>query len=61
MGPWVLNLCRQTYNELTQQCSNLLAEEYDALSDATMESLLDSLENLLDDIGIPEYEVDYHV
>lgn len=42
------------------QDGNLLAEEYDALSDATMESLLDSLENLLDDIGIPEYEVDYH-
>lgn len=27
----------------------------------TMESLLDSLEALLDDIANPQYEVEYHV
>jgi len=36
-------------------------ERYHALSDATMDSLLESLESLLDDMGNPAYEVEYHV
>lgn len=36
-------------------------ERYHALSDTTMESLVDELENLLDEAGDPTYEVEYHV
>jgi frataxin len=36
-------------------------EQYHVLSDMTMDSLLDSLELLLDDMGNPAYEVEYHV
>jgi len=35
-------------------------EQYHVLSDMTMDSLLDSLELLLDDMGNPAYEVEYH-
>ncbi|KXN84781.1 hypothetical protein AN958_12075 [Leucoagaricus sp. SymC.cos] len=35
-------------------------ERYHALSDSTMDSLLESLENLLDDVADPNYEVEYH-
>ncbi|ETW87490.1 hypothetical protein HETIRDRAFT_457050 [Heterobasidion irregulare TC 32-1] len=35
-------------------------EQYHALSDATMDTMLDSLESLLDDFADPEYEVEYH-
>ncbi|KAF8078377.1 hypothetical protein FPV67DRAFT_1557718 [Lyophyllum atratum] len=35
-------------------------ERYHALSDATMDTLLESLEALLDDLGNPNYEVEYH-
>lgn len=41
--------------------SNLTVDRYNALSDATMDSLLESLEVLLDDVSNPEYEVEYHV
>jgi len=36
-------------------------ERYHALSEATMDSLLESLENLLDDVADSSYEVEYHV
>lgn len=36
-------------------------EKYHRLSDATMDNLLEDLENLLDEIGSPDYEVEYHV
>lgn len=36
-------------------------ERYHALSDATMDNLLESLESLLDDLGNPTYELEYHV
>ncbi|KAG8763874.1 Mitochondrial chaperone Frataxin [Ceratobasidium sp. 423] len=35
-------------------------QEYHRASDKTMESMLDSLENLLDDFPDHPYEVDYH-
>ena len=41
--------------------SNLSTERYHALSDATMDSLLESLEGLLDELGSENYEVEYHV
>ena len=41
--------------------SDLSMEDYHEYADVTMERLLDSLEELLDDIGDPEYEVDYSV
>ncbi|KAM6497914.1 Frataxin [Amanita muscaria] len=40
--------------------SNLAMEQYHQLSDATMETLLASLEELLDSLGRPSYEVEYH-
>ncbi|KAI0690694.1 hypothetical protein BC835DRAFT_1280555 [Cytidiella melzeri] len=39
--------------------SDLPIATYHAYSDATMETLLDSLEGLLDDEGNPDYEVEY--
>lgn len=36
-------------------------EQYHEYADATMETMLDSLENLVDEAGQPEYEVDYSV
>jgi frataxin len=36
-------------------------ERYHALSDATMDTLLESLESLLDDLGDAGYELEYHV
>ncbi|KAI0085635.1 hypothetical protein BDY19DRAFT_908857 [Irpex rosettiformis] len=39
--------------------SDLPINQYHQYSDATMETLLDSLENLLDEEGNPEYEVEY--
>ncbi|KAM5538231.1 hypothetical protein V8D89_008118 [Ganoderma adspersum] len=39
--------------------SNLPANVYHQYSDATMEKMLESLENLLDETGETEYEVDY--
>jgi hypothetical protein len=42
-------------------CSNLSIERYHALSDATMTTLLERLEDLLDTVGNDAYEVDYHV
>lgn len=41
--------------------SDLSLDKYHAYSDATMETLLDSLENLLDNLANPEYEVEYSV
>lgn len=40
--------------------SNLPMERYHALSDATMNTLLESLEELLEDIRDSDYEVEYH-
>ncbi|KAJ3571351.1 hypothetical protein NP233_g3820 [Leucocoprinus birnbaumii] len=40
--------------------SNLPMERYHALSDSTMDSLLESLESLLDDMADSNYEVEYH-
>jgi hypothetical protein len=41
--------------------SELSVERYHALSDATMDSLWESLEELLDAEGNPNYEVEYNV
>ena len=41
--------------------SELPAEKYHLYSDATMEHLLESLENLVDDLGNQAYEVEYNV
>ncbi len=41
--------------------SDLPIETYHAYSDATMERLLESLENILDEINNPDYEVEYSV
>jgi len=35
-------------------------EEYHIKADHTMEGLLDTLEGLLDSVGQPDWEVDYH-
>ncbi|KAG6832213.1 hypothetical protein H0H92_004178 [Tricholoma furcatifolium] len=40
--------------------SDLPVDKYNALSEATMDTLLESLENLLDDLANPDYEVEYH-
>ncbi|KAF5337242.1 hypothetical protein D9611_003246 [Ephemerocybe angulata] len=40
--------------------SHLTVDRYNELSDMTMDSMLESLETLLDDLGNPEYEVEYH-
>ncbi|TCD70038.1 Mitochondrial chaperone Frataxin [Steccherinum ochraceum] len=39
--------------------SELSFEEYHAYADVTMEKLLESLEGLLDEMGNPEFEVEY--
>ncbi|KAI5123579.1 hypothetical protein M0805_003397 [Coniferiporia weirii] len=39
--------------------SDISMEKYHQLSDATMDILLESLENLIDSMGHPEYEVEY--
>ena len=41
--------------------SELPAEKYHLYSDVTMEHLLESLENLVDDLGNRAYEVEYNV
>ena len=41
--------------------SDLPVERYHALSDATMDTLWESLEELLDAEGNPNYEVEYSV
>jgi len=46
---------------LNHRDSDLPAERYHALSDATMDTLLESLEELLDAEGNPNYEVEYSV
>ncbi|KAF8898356.1 hypothetical protein BD779DRAFT_1483518 [Infundibulicybe gibba] len=40
--------------------SDISMEKYHALSDATMDSLLESLEELLDSLANATYEVEYH-
>jgi frataxin len=45
---------------MSNTSSEISAERYHSLSDAAMDNLLDSLENLLDDLGDPDYEVEYH-
>ncbi|KAG2023783.1 hypothetical protein CC2G_001398 [Coprinopsis cinerea AmutBmut pab1-1] len=40
--------------------SHLTMEQYHALSDSTMDSLLENLEDLLDTVGNPDLEVEYH-
>ena len=46
---------------LTHWNSELPVERYHALSDATMDTLWESLEELLDAEGNPSYEVEYSV
>jgi hypothetical protein len=41
--------------------SHLSLHKYHVLSDATMDALLEELEILLDRVGNPKYEVEYHV
>jgi hypothetical protein len=41
--------------------STLPVDRYHALADSTMDTLLESLEVLLDDMGDSNYEVEYHV
>jgi hypothetical protein len=36
-------------------------ESYHSYSDVTMDTLLEFLEELLDSLGNPSYEVEYHV
>lgn len=51
-----------SYSLLTYPASSdLSTERYHALSDATMDSLLESLEELVDGLGSDSYEVEYHV
>ncbi|KAJ7169650.1 hypothetical protein C8R46DRAFT_1089506 [Mycena filopes] len=40
--------------------SELSTERYNMFSDETMDNLLNSLENLVDSLGNPAYEVEYH-
>jgi hypothetical protein len=49
-----------TINDPTTN-STISMERYHALSDTTMDALLESLELFLDDLGNPTYEVEYHV
>lgn len=46
---------------ITQHCSSLSAELYHQHSDIVLDNLLADLEQVLDDLGNPEYDVDYHV
>ena len=46
---------------MTFSHSDLTMERYHSLSDMTMDTLLESLEVLLDDLGNPSYELEYHV
>ncbi|RDB29582.1 Frataxin, mitochondrial [Hypsizygus marmoreus] len=56
-----LRLCRMMSTPVPQvNASDLSIERYHILSDTTMDTLLESLENLLDDLGNPDYEVEYH-
>jgi len=41
--------------------SSLPMERYHALADGTMDSMLESLEVLLDNLGYSQYEVEYSV
>jgi len=41
------------------KASDVSMEKYHELSDATMEMLLESLEDILDGLNNPEYEVEY--
>ncbi|PCH33441.1 Frataxin [Wolfiporia cocos MD-104 SS10] len=52
---------RRTYATPPPQVvhSDLPVQKYHAYADATMDQLLESLENALDSIGDPEYEVEY--
>lgn len=54
----LINILREL---LTHLNSDLSAERYHALSDATMDTLWESLEQLLDAEANPNYEVEYSV
>ena len=41
--------------------SELPTHQYNLYSDATMDKMLESLENILDEVADPEYEVEYGV
>ncbi|KAJ7431792.1 hypothetical protein B0H11DRAFT_2159914 [Mycena galericulata] len=47
-------------NEAPDTARELSTERYNLYSDATMDNLLHVLENLLDRLGNPAYEVEYH-
>ncbi|KAH7921259.1 Frataxin, partial [Leucogyrophana mollusca] len=55
-------MCRRALSTPAPQLnvSDLPMERYHELSDATMTTLLERLEDILDDIGNDGYEVDYH-
>ena len=60
--PNMFNALTNTLRELLiYGNSDLPAERYHALSDATMDTLWESLEELLDAEGNPNYEVEYSV
>ncbi|KAJ7293349.1 Frataxin [Mycena rebaudengoi] len=40
--------------------SDLSTERYNLFSDSTMDNILHALENLVDNLGNPAYEVEYH-
>lgn len=40
--------------------SEMTVDQYNKYSDATMDMLLNQIENLLDDLGEPGFEVEYH-
>lgn len=59
--PQLLALARDGQPFSSTACSDLSMERYHALSDATMTTILERLEELLDEVGNDAYEVDYHV
>lgn len=54
-------LGRKAHVEGNVRVSNLTVEQYNELSDATMDAMLDSLEALMDESGEDEWEVEYSV
>lgn len=55
------DLCRKLTGECLDTCSEISSDRYHQLSDATMDTMLESLEALLDEVSNPSYEVEYSV
>ncbi|EIM92790.1 Frataxin [Stereum hirsutum FP-91666 SS1] len=49
-----------THLRESQRRCNLTTDQYNELSDATMDAMLDSLEALVDESGQQEYEIEYN-